>query len=401
MKIRIKKSDLSLFLRLELFMLPAGLMSNSIFSYVWYGLLSISIGIFLLKIFRQRVQRKFSIIIWLTILYLGLQACATAVNGSNWIYNLMTLMTVIFLLWFVEENLKVDYIKTMTCLKNVLLFNILLEIFVYLFMSFSVLDSIQASFVYYGIWGCMTMVLRKNRSQWNYSLTFVSLLFILVTIVRPDIGVNGEKNYEGTFYVMVFVLLFFDFAVNVKAYVIKWFNGIVAFASIIALNLIFVFLQIQAQIPGIRFLFEDILHKDITITGRSGIWSFALGLWYKSPKWGYGTGLVGMQESGGWYDFIRIYGPHNQFLYMLLSGGIITFSAYILLVFYVSIKLYKNRKDKMYIIFSIGFFVTYLELLMTYRTIATCMPLFAFFAIVTSSYTQKHTLMMKNFSKSQ
>ena len=160
-------------------------------------------------------------------------------------------------------------------------------------------------------------------------------------------------------------------------------------------------MQIQAQIPGIRFLFEDILHKDITITGRSGIWSFALGLWYQSPKWGYGTGLAGMQEAGGWHDFIRTYGPHNQFLYVLLAGGIITFSAYMLLIFYVSIKLYKNRKDKMYIIFSIGFFVTYLELLMTYRTIAICMPLFAFFAIVTSSYTQKHTLMMKNLSKSQ
>ena len=289
----------------------------------------------------------------------------------------------------------------MTCLKNVLLFNILLEIFVYLFMSFSVLDSLQASFVYYGIWGCLTMALRKSRSQWNYSLIFVSLLYILATIVRPDIGSNGEKNYEGTFYVMVFVLLCFDFAINIKAYAIKWFNGIVAFVSIIVLNLIFVFLQIQAQIPGIRFLFEDILHKDITITGRSGIWSFALGLWYQSPKWGYGTGLAGMQEAGGWHDFIRTYGPHNQFLYVLLAGGIITFSAYMLLIFYVSIKLYKNRKDKMYIIFSIGFFVTYLELLMTYRTIAICMPLFAFFAIVTSSYTQKHTLMMKNLSKSQ
>ena len=396
---KIKKSDLILSLRLELFMLPAGLMANSIFSYIWYGLLSISIGIFLLKIARRRAQNKFPIIIWLMVLYLGLQACATAVNGGNWIYNLMTLMTV--LLWFVEENLKVDFIKTMTCLKNVLLFNILLEIFVYLFMSFSVLDSLQASFVYYGIWGCLTMALRKSRSQWNYSLIFVSLLYILATIVRPDIGSNGEKNYEGTFYVMVFVLLCFDFAINIKAYAIKWFNGIVAFVSIIVLNLIFVFLQIQAQIPGIRFLFEDILHKDITITGRSGIWSFALGLWYQSPKWGYGTGLAGMQEAGGWHDFIRTYGPHNQFLYVLLAGGIITFSAYMLLIFYVSIKLYKNRKDKMYIIFSIGFFVTYLELLMTYRTIAICMPLFAFFAIVTSSYTQKHTLMMKNLSKSQ
>lgn len=398
---KIKKSDLILSLRLELFMLPAGLMDNSIFSYIWYGLLSISIGIFLLKIAHRRAQNKFPIIIWLMVLYLGLQACATAVNGGNWIYNLMTLMTVLFLLWFVEENLKVDFIKTMTCLKNVLLFNILLEIFVYLFMSFSVLDSLQASFVYYGIWGCLTIALRKSRSQWNYSLIFVSLLYILATIVRPDIGSNGEKNYEGTFYVMVFVLLCFDFAINIKAYAIKWFNGIVAFVSIIVLNLIFVFLQIQAQIPGIRFLFEDILHKDITITGRSGIWSFALGLWYQSPKWGYGTGLAGMQEAGGWHDFIRTYGPHNQFLYVLLAGGIITFSAYMLLIFYVSIKLYKNRKDKMYIIFSIGFFVTYLELLMTYRTIAICMPLFAFFAIVTSLYTQKHTLMMKNLSKSQ
>ena len=162
----------------------------------------------------------------------------------------------------------------------------------------------------------------------------------------------------------------------------KIVNGRTVFISIIALNLIFVFFSVQEKIPLFRFIIVDIMHKDIGITGRSGIWHFAELLILKNPFIGYGTGLTTITETGKWYEFIKFYGPHNQFLYILLAGGLVSLIPYLILLSYIFNVLYKNKKQNWGFIFSIGLFSMYMELLMTYRSYATCMPLFAMFVII-------------------
>lgn len=82
-----------------------------------------------------------------------------------------------------------------------------------------------------------------------------------------------------------------------------------------------------------------ILHKDLTFTGRTGIWSNALHLIMQKPLLGYGT------VSQGYYMFTPYYhtgyGPHNQILFILLQSGILG-----LLLFFAILFLCFRRLDR-------------------------------------------------------
>lgn len=75
-----------------------------------------------------------------------------------------------------------------------------------------------------------------------------------------------------------------------------------------------------------KWFVEDVLHKDLTFTGRTGLWENAMNLFYNNPIFGYGY------PTKNWYfrniSTIAI-GAHNQIISTMLYGGLIGLSIYI------------------------------------------------------------------------
>ena len=77
-----------------------------------------------------------------------------------------------------------------------------------------------------------------------------------------------------------------------------------------------------------------------------------------------------------WINWLGTYGPHNQFLAVALAGGLITLLIYLIIIIISTLNL-RKLKDRTYTtILSYGFFLSFIELSLTYRNMLNCIPLF-------------------------
>ena len=91
------------------------------------------------------------------------------------------------------------------------------------------------------------------------------------------------------------------------------------------------------------YIIEDVLGKDITFTHRTRMWDAAVRKISESPLFGYG--FVDTDWFLSEMDSFAI-GPHNFILSVLLNGGFILISLF-LLMFFIVIKRIHVRYDKM------------------------------------------------------
>lgn len=108
------------------------------------------------------------------------------------------------------------------------------------------------------------------------------------------------------------------------------------------------------------FFIEDVLHKSLTLTGRTLMWDQAFELIQKSPLIGYG-----IAERGHIFFNNKFQYGHNVVIELLLTSGIIGLIAFIVLCVVVGRKLYKSQEHRWsslatWCVFSI-FFVMLIE----------------------------------------
>lgn len=133
---------------------------------------------------------------------------------------------------------------------------------------------------------------------------------------------------------------------------IKTFN-ILTYAVVYVLSfLVIVILRVQ---EWFSFLIVDILHKDITFTGRTNIWDKVLEI-IPSNFW-LGRGMVTFQYSAS------VFSTHNTILDIVYKTGIIGLISYFL-IFYQSLKdLWFYRKHKIIQFISIVIFSYFIMML--------------------------------------
>jgi O-antigen ligase len=141
---------------------------------------------------------------------------------------------------------------------------------------------------------------------------------------------------------------------------LKLFNPLVIFLGYIVLSITIVGFGIQDIFSN---YLEELFDKDSTLSGRIFVWEYSLFRIQESPFIGFGYHL-GEQ----WHDVLgftfskNFYAshPHNYLLYLMLQGGLLYLSLFIILFYFIttnSKRLYGNREYALLSLMCFVFFI--------------------------------------------
>lgn len=201
----------------------------------------------------------------------------------------------------------------------------------------------------------LILVLLKNecdkpcRGQVVFTFTVV-----LATAIRIWSGM--------TLVVVVVTALFAIVIINGKGILAKKvFSGsIFNFLNLLILNIGafvgLVFFQVQNYFA---FFIEDVLHKSLTLTGRTVIWERTIDLIAKQPLFGYGKEAYEFRavKHGFFPDNPAGLHCHNRFLETMYMGGIVLTAIYGIILFYAAFCLQKIKHTKTAKILAFGLFI--------------------------------------------
>lgn len=180
------------------------------------------------------------------------------------------------------------------------------------------------AFIYFFIFALIIEFLYSQNKRQTYPLLFVITATMLYV-------------WSGTGLIGCVIIALFAFFIQGKK-IERIFN-------IRVLTILYVFIYLGIVILRIQELFSgfivDVLHKDISFTGRTDLWDMAMAYIAKSPLWGYGVTERFLTMSSG-----ISYSPHNLVLQIILTGGVVSLSFFLLMYFISTRKLI--QKDYFY-----------------------------------------------------
>ena len=162
------------------------------------------------------------------------------------------------------------------------------------------------------------------------------------------------------------------------------------FITSIVLNLSIVVFRIQYLFEG---FITGILHKDITFTNRTILWDNALDLIKNNLLFGLGNpksnGVEGWLTMSYWSDMdmklIDTYFiAHNQFLEILINGGLISFIPFLIAMIYV-VKRVSTHRVKLISKFLATIIFSYLIVMMT-ETVYPYPPFYLVLVLAANSH---------------
>lgn len=181
-------------------------------------------------------------------------------------------------------------------------------------------------------------------------MTFSALLLIITCSFSLVIVWSGT-SIVGMAIVLLFLLFF------VRKNTTKY----VSFRSyMIVYSLLFLSIVILRYQNYFGFIIEDLLHKDLSLTGRTLIWDRAFVMIEKSPFVGYG-----FKKFGLYVPYIGFtWEAHNQFLQNMLKGGMLGTALFIMTIVLSGARLMKYKASNFSAILS-TFIFAYLVMMLT------------------------------------
>lgn len=165
---------------------------------------------------------------------------------------------------------------------------------------------------------------KKGKIISKISLYAIFLTFISELYVKSATGI-----------VESFLLLILIFFIDNK-FLSKFINPKFIFLLFFILNYLVVILRIQNYFS---WFFVDVLGKDLTFTGRTYLWDYAINMIKNNPIFGFG---MGVQVYGNGHSYPH---PHCLILDFIFKGGIITLLIFCILIINY-IKKYKSSNNK-------------------------------------------------------
>ena len=159
--------------------------------------------------------------------------------------------------------------------------------------------------------------------------TFISIYSVFITLFS-EFYVKSATGILSTIILIIMLLLLDKKILN------KILNPKLLFSSFLILCFLLVFLRIQNYFS---WLFVDILGKDLTFTGRTYLWDYAISLIKNKIFLGYGMG-VNVVGNGHVYPH-----AHSLILDFMFKGGLLTFIVFLSLMHNFD-KKYKKSSNK-------------------------------------------------------
>lgn len=287
------------------------------FLFVSWNKLQLCATIFMIGLFIIN-RRMPSIISWLIV---GIEAWAlfsTWINGGDVdILSKSKIVCLVLAVDFFSEDLRMLISVFMIIFEFMIYYNLLVCVQTGpdLYGAFYGALGYDNGFTVYLLFAYMIALLYLNIHRRSFR-PYLLILAVHITVFYTWIG-TGIVTIA-----VIDLLLVLYYFMNLK------FSLLSSYLVFLGVEIGIVFLRIQNIF---RFIIEDILHKDLTFTGRTYIWDRAIELFCKSPVYGYGN-LTQAQES-------RILGDvycHNGFLEQLFRGGIGEWFFFFLIILFVS-----------------------------------------------------------------
>lgn len=172
-------------------------------------------------------------------------------------------------------------------------------------------------------------------------LSFISIISYFCTLLTVFITWSASA-----------LLGFFVFSLGVLLFIfkIKYNNKFFWLLLVLYISIYFLIIIFRFQ-NYFSFIIEDILHKNLTFSGRIYIWDAAFNAISKKPIFGYGETYIPVVYALNYH-----LGPHNQILQFLIQGGIVSLLLNFILFIKVGLKLNKKEKNSFFwlLLFSLG-----------------------------------------------
>lgn len=217
----------------------------------------------------------------------------------------------------------------------------------------------------------------KQKFSWK------TCFFIAVASTSVFMAWSGAC-VTGTIIMLIgFVVALFD---------IKWFTFKRLFILYLVLFIGIVIFRIQ---DIFSFFIVDVLHKDLTLTGRVYAWDMALETIRNNLFIGYGT------INGGRLTILQVWAntdpvsTHSFFLEVTLQGGLIGIALYVLAYIFAGRKLLNNSGNRLIIFIAASIFAV----LVMYITEGWIYHTFQYTLLYLAYYSENFLEISKSFAK--
>ena len=172
--------------------------------------------------------------------------------------------------------------------------------------------------------GYAALVMSGKRMTWDY-LVFLALSAASILRIWSASSIVGIFLFAAGILLSKFVRKNFLFSVKTSAAV--WAAGFIAI----------VVLKMQSLLEPVVV---HVLHKNMTFSGRIGLWERLMGEITKSPFIGYGVETARQFRAHAEANTnLHLIHSHNYILELLMKGGVILLAVFVLLLLEVSKKL--------------------------------------------------------------
>ena len=309
-----------------------------------YLVLALCILFFLIMAVLCLREKKLTNFTFTIILYFSLLAAFSVINFENSkfrqvVYEFIEIQLFLSLFSYYIKNISV-IIKSFAFAFSIIIYgNLVIMLFFpqWMFAAEDIFDSFLLGGNYNQI-GCrllcgiVTSIVCIKYSKW-WILNTV-LLFIVSFITLLVVG-----SMTSTANLIIYALFCLIPSFHIRK------------IAIVGLFFVFVFFQVFVVFNGegiqhnelAVYIIEDVLGKDITFTNRTYLWDSAGKLFVESPLIGYGHVNMDWYKSN--LSGVAL-GPHNFVFSVLIHGGIVLFSCYILICL-TSLKRFMPKFDSM------------------------------------------------------
>lgn len=151
-----------------------------------------------------------------------------------------------------------------------------------------------------------------------------------------------NESGQGRVMIAVFVILLFLNKLSAEK-LQKIMRPIFCVIGFVAINIVTITLRFQTWDIA-SYVIQDLLHKDMTLTGREYIFTQSISIFLEHPILGYGyeSSIIEDMLSG---VFMGFNSAHNSFLQILINTGLIGVTIFFIIVFF-SMTILERKKDE-------------------------------------------------------